>query len=121
MLAVRGESTAHQSMVLIQWSGPHASCKSCTLISRCSDAATARLRGRFVERQRKKEHRAMGCVRCRRQATDMCFEDRATDRQADAKPLCLGRIKGLKQVRCMLRVQSRPGVAHLNGYGIRPI
>src|SRR5579863_10248841 len=66
------------------------------------------LRGRFVDRQRKKEHCAMGCVRCRREATAMCLDDRATDRQADAKPLCLGRIKGLKQVKRMLRIQSRP-------------
>jgi hypothetical protein len=89
----------------------------CSLLS----GYRAYLRGRFVDRQRNNKHRAMWCVRCRRKATAVCFDDRATDRQADAKPLCLGRIKGLKQVRCMLRVQSRPRVAHFNGYGIRPI
>ena len=52
MLAVRGESTAHQSMVLIQWSGPHASCKSCTLISRCSDASSQQPRGSIRARAR---------------------------------------------------------------------
>src|ERR1700730_17013850 len=56
------------------------------------------LQRRFIDPQREKEHRAMGCVRCRRKATAMCFGDRATDQQADAKPLFLGRIKGLTVV-----------------------